>query len=366
MSKTIQVRRLIADEVQKLGLLFAEEKTVGQKIDFWQDRRADFLKIYEHHSSGEPFFWGAFADQKLIGTSGLIETPVNIPFAGIKAYLDTDFFVSPQSRGSSAAVKILRRRNEDYIKDHDRVGSPLIFGVEHIPNNLQVGCRISEPYGSHVNFVFQSLLTEVFLTQLPPVGPSEVQITKLNAMSSQLLEQWVSLYTESRRPYFLSPQISRQTFQKMQSIDPDAECFMISEGNVLKAASLLFDTRAARHLILTNRPNLVRARIERDRKCSLAEGAEWLIAMASLSVQSGSARLRPIFQSMVHRAYQKGLHAVAFRDELETDLSGLTQDKAEYPRRVFITFGPQFQFKDEFFHGVRSQSYKTRLDAAFV
>jgi len=361
---TLNIRRLSVEEIQGLSTLFREERDPSNPLDFWQERGEKFLQIYAHHMSGEPVFWGAFSDGKLLGVTGTVPTLSNNPFSDHKGSLHTDFFVSPQSRSRSAAVKLIIAFKDWMVEQ--RQDPPIFFGVEHNLNALEACNLIAERSACTFIFPLQSQLTQVFLTSKPSFQiSSEVKIAKLKELSVSIREQWQSLYTQSREPNFLSPRLQTDTFDKMTWLDPDCECLWIESHGEIVAGTLLLDPTRARKFLWSGKSNLVIARLAKAHQIPIVPGSEIKIGLVSLSIGEG-LKLRQVFESTVQRAWDRKLQALAFRDEAAELLTKLSLDQFQFPRRVFYVHGPEFKARHDLLRAIQQNQLKVRLETTFL
>ncbi|MGZ5280439.1 MAG: hypothetical protein ACXWC9_10875, partial [Pseudobdellovibrionaceae bacterium] len=269
---TLTIRRLSHDEIQGLSTLFRQERDPQNLLDFWQERGDQFLQVYSHHISGEPVFWGAFADGNILGVTGVVPTLINNPFTENKSYLHTDFFVSPRYRSRSASLKLILAFRDWMVEQ----GPQQLFymGVEHNLNGLQVCDPIAQKADCNFMFPLRSELTQIFLTSKPDFQIStEVKTAKLAELPISLRDQWRNLYTRSRQNHFLSPLLQADTFDKMTLWDPDCEFIWIESQGEILAGTLLLDPARARKFLWSGKANLVIARLAKAHQVRFESGS---------------------------------------------------------------------------------------------
>ncbi|MGZ5280469.1 MAG: hypothetical protein ACXWC9_11025, partial [Pseudobdellovibrionaceae bacterium] len=94
-------------------------------------------------------------------------------------------------------------------------------------------------------------------------------------------------------------------------------------------------------------------------------GSEIKIGLVSLSIGEGP-KLRQVFESSVQRAWDRKLHALAFRDEADDLLKKLSLDRFQFPRRVFTVHGPGFKAQNDLSQALQQNRLKVRLETTFL
>lgn len=363
-AQPLHIRQLAPDEIQNLSSLFQAERKEENKLDFWQERGDRFLKIYDHHIQGPAVFWGAFANNELLGVTGVVPTLANNPFTNNHCSLHTDFFVSPEHRSRAASVKLILAFKDWVIEQG--IHAPYFFGVEHNWMGLEACNLIAQKHGCRFNFPLQSMLTQIFLTHQPTFSTlSSVQCARLCDLPASFLSQWKELYSRSRQNCFYAPILQEDTFKKIQTLDPECEFIWTESQGEITAGTLLLNPARARQFLWSGKPNLVIARLQKTFREQFRPGSEIRMGLISLSLGSG-ALLRQVFESAVSRAWDRKFHALAFRDEEQNLLTSLTLDQFQFPRRVLVAHGPDFPAASELEKQLRAGMLKPRLETTFL
>lgn len=363
------IRMLSLAEIQKLSDLFRHEKQLTEKIDFLQERGDDFLKIYRHHLTGEPRYWGAFKDHGLAGFMGSIPTAVQNPFSEFGSTLETDLFIIPQARQSNLVGRLLLARISSYVYDNP-AKAPMLFGVEQIPGTLETFCRLTPDKDAWIRFKLNTMMTQVFFTaKIQTAEAKRVQSKKLRNLPATLLTQWLEMYSASRKDCFLSPILTAQTIAGLIALDPNCELIYIENQGQLVAGTLLLEQSRARQMLWSAKPSLLRARLQKIYQPPPVSGSEIKLGLVGLSVdeKNGLSReLRLVFEALHSRAVARGLHGVAFRDEAPSAIAKLSPDQFEFPRRVLVSYNKDFAQKSQLDRALEHCQLRVRLENCFL
>jgi hypothetical protein len=262
------------------------------------------------------------------------------------------------------AAHTLNYKYED-IRHHN-----MIFGVEHVLNDLAVVPKLIAPFNGVFAFPFESVLTQVFLTLKPSAEGvhKSVQVIKACELSSTLLEQWLRLYAIDRKQFFLAPNLDQKTIQALIRLDPLCELTFIEERGELLAATLVVDPSLGRQLMWSQKPSLILNRLQKLHSPAPAADTPMRLGLVGLSVQAQGCeeQLRKVFSALPYFAWHRGFHGLAFRDEAPSLLKNLSLDMFEFRRRVFVGYGPLFSGKNEFESQLKAGKVRIRLENHFL
>lgn len=326
------VRPLVESEIQSLSSLFAKERDPQSGLYYWQDRTPDFLKAYCLFRSGPARYLGISEGSSWMGSSGAI--PVSVNFAEFRSQisLDTDLMVDPGSRHQFLGRDLVRARVEDY--HHVLAPTTLLWGVEQVPQSLQICQRLTRKKNGDFAFPWKTTLTHVFLTGQPQ-QKEFAKAGRLQEASTEFRADFLREYQRCNQSHLFSVRPSLETFQRILDVDPEALWIRTDQ-----AGCILFSGTLLKQFRYTGKTNLLLERIRRRRRASSLKDEYFNFGFFSLSWhRAGSAgELSSVLHQAVEESYRRQWDCLALRDEPVPALGRLSSDVLTFERRVFLAY----------------------------
>lgn len=364
------IRRLSLVEIKSLSEMFATEKNENS-VELWQDRKNDFLKIYQPIINGEPLYWGAFINGKIVGTTGLI--PLNItPAYGInKVWMDTDLFITPEFRSKKIGHQLVLRRFTDGKKEMNQ-NQQLFFGIEQTPDQLDLCTGLGKKHEIHFVFPRNTRLRQEFLTQKldrsrldSACKQSSTQHSTQSCLLSELTDIQISQWIQANKnENFLNFSVDLKTIRKLIELDPDASAIFVEKDQKLLLGCILLSQGQGRSLRLNGKNSLFLERLRKNSGSKLQAGDELKVGVLGLGF--GTDYLRTLAPQIQAEAEKKNFHCLAYRTQMADETALFSTDWLDFTRRIFIVFRYAFPESAALLSDIKNDNLQINLDSIFL
>lgn len=305
------------------------------------------LTMYKKLGDASPRFWGAFANEKLVGTCGFVSLKINWPFPQIETFYQGDSFVHDEFRGGTCFPLLTRAQCEFF---NDLSIWPMGFGVENEPNSLDGLVPLTKRFGIVTRFIGTTQLTEIYLTKPLETSSSHTnQKFKLLSLPKDLEQNFISAYQTINQSRWNVPTSNSTLFDKLRSCDPESTLYYSGNLSDPTAGLIASDLSSIRRLRYKNKKSLL---IETGREHKRKSGAnltqEDFVRFKTISYAwhkpNHERDLANLFLSAYANAYTENYDALSLRDvQSEAALEGLLDlvlgrlpNIVHYKRRVCV------------------------------
>lgn len=360
-----KIRPLSQIEIKNLWQLFATEAN-DSSIYLWQDRQSDFLKIYQPIICDKPRYWGAYVNDELVGTTGLVPLKISSAYDIELVWMDTDLFIKPAFRNKKIGYQLVTERFKESQKIN--LDRQLYFGIEQTSQQLEICSRLGQSQKIHFLFPRTTELRQEFLTQ--KLNASDMNLTNeanpiqsclLSELTEAQIEQWIQ---STKKHTFLNFEINKKVIRSLVELDPAALAIFIEKDQILSQGCVLLSQSGGRRFRLTAKNSLVLEKLRRKTGDKLKCGDELKIGVLGLGF--GTDHLKTLAPRIQLEAQQRNFHCLSYRTENQDDKAYFSADTIDFQRRIFLIFRHSFPKAKMLLQDLESNKLQIKLDSIFL
>jgi len=266
-----EIRKLnFESDQRKISDLFLDGYQM-KKDSLVQDRLGNPFRLWNLLMEGSGArYLGILKSKDLVACSAQIKHCRSSELYGFQGYLETDLFVSPQHRNSIGLRSLFAEKFKLATElDHN---NHFYWGIEHLPQSLNVCARVAKDYNCRMDFPLESVLYQIpTYEQRQGHMLTEYQVKKLSDLSPEELKRIQTQLNNRQGSGFELPQLSPAFVGDLCQQEPES---WITSTDDLSSGVLLTSFRSLRRWLATGKPSLEFEKLRRVRNYNSMIGTE--------------------------------------------------------------------------------------------
>lgn len=350
----VDVRILEFEAHQELLHKLFLEGSLDSSEFLYQDRRhypSRLWNLIRTNKTSE--YFAAFENEKIIGCSARIEHRVVQGFEDYTAYLDTDLFVSPLHRKLEPVKALVKARfAQGSLEQNPKV---FYWGVEHVPQNLNLCNRLAPSYQRDFEFLLNSTLYQIPSYESALREDKSLKLFKLKDLDQNQIKSLQGAKSKYDFQRITLPAVPNDFLSRLAKDEEDSWVLTNSDYST---GVILTSLRNSRRWLTTGRLNLELEKLKRVKGYKHLNNVEIKFLMLGSPWGSG-AEISNIILSAQFYANLLGFDYLVFRDLPKPTL---LHNAYEFRRRVFFIIDPRSDFKKL----IMNKLSQVRIETFFV
>lgn len=300
------------------------------------------LNFYNRIGDAAPSFWGAFHQDRLVGTCGFAPLQIRWPFPQISTFYQSDSTVLDSFRGG-ACFPLLTEAQCRFFNALDLW--PMGFGVENEPHTLDGLALLTKRYGIITRFIGETRLTEIYLTKaMQQSRDKAIRIHQLSKITESTKSLFLNEFSKAHDGTWQVPAFHAATLNKIRHIDPSAQLYLYGEESNPVAGLITIDISSIRRFRYMNKKSLLIEAGRSQRPFSDSAFARYKMISAPWCKPGYERQLASLIQESYAFAFEQNYDALSMRDIADASLPEALLDRVmghlpnilHYNRRVCV------------------------------